>query len=67
MLRYSLNMPNADDSIEAVVNKVLDEGYRTGDIAKEGEKVIGTHQMGELIKKYLQFWINNFYVCLLNL
>ena len=53
MLRYSINMPEAADAIEAAVNKVLDEGYRTADIAKEGDKVVGTVHMGELIKKYL--------------
>jgi 3-isopropylmalate dehydrogenase len=53
MLRYSLGMPKAADSIEAAVNRVLDEGYRTADIAKKGDKVIGTVQMGEIIKKYL--------------
>jgi 3-isopropylmalate dehydrogenase len=53
MLRYSLGMPEAADSIEAAVNKVLDEGYRTADIAKKGDKVVGTVQMGEIIKKYL--------------
>ncbi|MCK5758097.1 MAG: 3-isopropylmalate dehydrogenase, partial [Clostridiales bacterium] len=53
MLRYSLNMPEAADSIESAVNKVLDEGYRTADIAKDGDKIVGTVHMGEIIKKYL--------------
>lgn len=53
MLRYSLNMPAAADDIEKAVNKVLQDGYRTADIAKEGDKVVGTSQMGELIKRNL--------------
>jgi len=53
MLRYSLGMPEAADSIERAVNMVLDEGYRTADIAKDGDRVVGTMQMGELIKKHL--------------
>ncbi|MBN1623338.1 MAG: 3-isopropylmalate dehydrogenase [Clostridia bacterium] len=53
MLRYSLDMPEAADDIEAAVTKVLADGYRTADIAKEGDKVVGTARMGELIKKYL--------------
>jgi 3-isopropylmalate dehydrogenase len=53
MLRYSLDMPKAADDIEAAVNKVLADGYRTADIAREGETVVGTARMGELIKKYL--------------
>jgi len=53
MLRYSLNMPKAADAIETAVNKVLADGYRTADIARDGETVVGTARMGELIKKYL--------------
>jgi 3-isopropylmalate dehydrogenase len=32
MLRYSLAMPEAADSIEAAVGKVIEEGCRTSDI-----------------------------------
>ncbi|MCD6322597.1 MAG: 3-isopropylmalate dehydrogenase [Clostridiales bacterium] len=53
MLKYSLNMPEAANSIETAVNMVLDAGYRTADIAKDGDKIVGTVHMGELIKKYL--------------
>jgi 3-isopropylmalate dehydrogenase len=28
---------------------VLAEGYRTGDIAQDGSKVVGTREMGEAI------------------
>lgn len=53
MLRYSLDMPDAADSVEKAVNIALNEGYRTADIAKDGDKIIGTAQMGEIIKRYL--------------
>lgn len=49
MLRYSFNMTQEADSIEAAVNKVLDDGYRTGDIKSEGCKVVGTKEMGRLV------------------
>ncbi|MBN2557347.1 MAG: 3-isopropylmalate dehydrogenase [Clostridia bacterium] len=53
MLRYSLGMPAAADDIEKAVARVLEEGYRTADIAKKGERTVGTVQMGEAIKKFL--------------
>ena len=33
MLRYSFNMTQEADSIEAAVNKVLDDGYRTATLS----------------------------------
>ncbi|MGL5941251.1 MAG: 3-isopropylmalate dehydrogenase [Waterburya sp.] len=49
MLRYSLNEPAAADEIETVVNQVLEQGYRTGDIMSPGMKAIGCKQMGEVL------------------
>ena len=53
MLRYSLNEIDAANDIEKAVNQVLDQGYRTADIAKSNEKVVGTTEMGRLIKESL--------------
>jgi 3-isopropylmalate dehydrogenase len=33
---------------------VLDKGYRTADIAFEGDKVVGTMEMGDLIVEALE-------------
>ncbi|SMN00715.1 3-isopropylmalate dehydrogenase [uncultured Candidatus Thioglobus sp.] len=49
MLRYSLNQVNLAEKIEAAVNRVLDQGYRTEDIASEGDTVVGTNKMGDLV------------------
>ncbi len=49
MLRYSLDLDQAADAIEAAVKQVLSEGYRTGDIMSEGCTRVGTVQMGDLI------------------
>ena len=49
MLRYSLNQTDLADKIEAAVNTVLDQGYRTGDIAADGDTVIGTEEMGDRV------------------
>ena len=49
MLRYTFGLLEAADDIEAAVQKVLADGYRTADIAKAGEPVIGTKECGDLI------------------
>ena len=49
LLRYSLNMDEAADDVEAAVKQVLTEGYRTIDIMSEGMKQVGTTEMGDLI------------------
>lgn len=49
MLRYSLDLDEAADAIEAAVKQVLKDGYRTGDIMSEGCTQVGTVRMGDLI------------------
>ena len=49
MLRYSLDLDKEADAVEAAVQKVLTDGYRTGDIMSEGCKKVGTKEMGDLI------------------
>ena len=49
MLRYSFGRGEASDAIFAAIRSVLDAGYRTGDIAGEGDTVIGTEEMGSRI------------------
>ena len=49
MLRFSLDMDKEADAVEAAVQKVLTDGYRTGDIMSEGCKLVGTKEMGDLI------------------
>lgn len=49
MLRYSFDLDKEADAIEAAVQKVLTEGYRTGDIMADGCTKVGTIQMGDLI------------------
>ncbi|HCX64037.1 MAG TPA: 3-isopropylmalate dehydrogenase [Eubacteriaceae bacterium] len=53
MLKYSFGLQEASDDIEAAVTKALNDGHRTGDIAKEGEKILKTKEMTEIIKKNL--------------
>lgn len=49
MLRYTFDMNKEADKIEKAVAKVLDQGYRTADLAKPGDKVLGTKEMGDAV------------------
>ncbi len=49
MLRFSLDLDEAADAVEAAVKQVLKEGYRTGDIMSDGCTRVGTKEMGDLI------------------
>ena len=49
MLRYSLDLDKEADAVGTAVQKVLTEGYRTGDIMSDGCKLVGTKEMGDLI------------------
>lgn len=63
MLRYDFDMGKEADAVEAAVNRVLDDGWRTGDIAGTGAdwdkvkaegKLVGTKQMGDLVIKAIE-------------
>lgn len=52
MLRYSFDMQDAADDIDASIKRVLDEGWRTADIADpqtDKSKIVGTSKMGDLV------------------
>jgi 3-isopropylmalate dehydrogenase len=49
MLRYSFDLEEEAKAIESAVEKVLEEGYRTGDIYSQGTTKVGTDKMGDLI------------------
>ena len=56
MLRYSFDMDDAADDLSRAIEAVLDEGWRTGDIAGADtpqDKVVGTAQMGDLVVSHL--------------
>lgn len=61
LLRFDFKLEEEAKAIEAAVNAVLDEGYRTGDIAgserdalKAQGKLVGTKKMGELVVEKIQ-------------
>ena len=49
MLSYSFDLDKESKAIEAAVQQVLTEGYRTVDIMAEGCAQVGTTEMGRLI------------------
>ena len=51
LLRHSLDLPEEAAAIEKAVVTVLDKGYRTGDIASVGTTIIGTKEMGRIIRE----------------
>src|SRR6218665_3061510 len=53
-LRYSFNMVALADRLEAAISGVLADGLRTGDIAQDHRKKVGTEEMGAGILKRLQ-------------
>ena len=52
-LRYSLDLPEAADSVEAAVKMVLDGGLRTADIMQPDKARVSTRVMGEAIIREL--------------
>ena len=54
MFRYSFHLAEEADAIERAVDAVLNDGWRTADIAAPGESFIGTKEMGELVRKQIK-------------
>ena len=53
MFKYSFLKPEYFDLINKVVNKILNDGYRTKDICVEKNKLISTQDMGDLVVEEL--------------
>ncbi len=51
MLRYSFSLEQEAAAVEKAVTAVLEAGYRTGDIMSEGMTLVGTKEMGRLIRE----------------
>jgi len=50
MLKYNLNKPELSIKVESAVQKILSEGYRTGDIyTNEDQTLVSCSKMGDLI------------------
>ena len=49
LLRYSLHQDSLANRIESSVKKTLASGLRTADIARPGERVVSTSDMGNAV------------------
>ena len=49
MMRYTFNLADVANRVENAVRKTLASGLRTGDIAKKGEKICSTREMGAAV------------------
>ena len=54
MLRLSLGLEAEAAAIEAAVDSVIRDGYRTPDIAAEGTQVVDTVKMGDLVAERIE-------------
>ncbi|MCU5772690.1 3-isopropylmalate dehydrogenase [Erwiniaceae bacterium BAC15a-03b] len=52
LLRYSLEADEAADAIERAINRALEEGFRTSDLAGDGQ-AISTDEMGSIIARFI--------------
>ncbi|MCP4702380.1 MAG: 3-isopropylmalate dehydrogenase [Gammaproteobacteria bacterium] len=59
LLRFSFNLTNLADCVEAAVKQVLKQGLRTADICAKGEQAVSTTAMGDAVAAALQFRIKN--------
>ena len=53
MLRYSLGLSREAEAVERAVERVLNEGYRTPDLATAGERTVTTDKMGQAVAEAL--------------
>lgn len=54
MLRHTLSLEKEAAAIDKAVTEVLEAGWRTADIAKPGERTIGTKEMGRRVIEALR-------------
>ena len=49
MLSYTLDLPGAGAAVQEAVAAVLEAGYRTQELYREGDKLVGTSEMSDLV------------------
>lgn len=54
MLKYSLDMPAAADAITDQVAAILEEGYRTTELYQQGDKLLSTSGMSDLLVERIE-------------
>lgn len=51
MMDYSFDLDQEARDVEQAVRQVLAEGYRTPDLYKQGDKLVNTEEMGDLVAR----------------
>lgn len=54
MLRYSFGCLKEADLVEEAVRRTLADGYRTADLARANDTVVGTEEMGRRIRVHFE-------------
>ncbi len=54
LLRHSLRLPEAAALVERAVDRALEQGARTADLARHGERSISTAEMGSLVARLVR-------------
>src|SRR5260221_268829 len=54
MLKYSFQLQKESDAVEAAVEKILNNGLRTADLAKKGEKTVSCKEMGDAVVREIK-------------
>jgi 3-isopropylmalate dehydrogenase len=58
MLKYSFKMEKASEVLEAAIESVLEKGYRTKDISKEGDNLVSTDEMtNKVIEEFEKLFV----------
>lgn len=52
LLELSLNLPKEADFIREAVKSTIDQGHRTADMVRPGEKHASTREISGIIRKY---------------
>ncbi|MCI0511653.1 3-isopropylmalate dehydrogenase [candidate division KSB1 bacterium] len=58
MFQYSFNMPAEARAIEQAIELVLEQGYRTADLAQNGKAPVSTQAMGDLVAAAVTEFLN---------
>ncbi|MCF7822698.1 MAG: 3-isopropylmalate dehydrogenase [Candidatus Marinimicrobia bacterium] len=53
MLNYTLDLPKSGLAIQTAISEVLESGYRTAELYREGDKLVSTDEMSDLVIKKL--------------
>ena len=54
LLRFSCNLKQEAEAVEAAVEQVVNAGYRTEDLREAGKEIVSTQEMGKLIAEAIR-------------